>query len=663
MSELATDTALRRAQVTLATTTVIVAAALWLSGLAISAIDLPISLTAGLGAIAAGAAWSSLVVAVGGVLLAWLLVAGSNDSMRERDGIVIGLAMAAVALPDLLFALLSSPEWTLDGQVRPRSIALWTVSRTALATAFLIGPLRAATAYRPRAIATPLLLITAGAWTLALAVAFGIPLPTLQTYGAVAPRPYDLPALLLFATAGLVVLPQAFRQRPSALGRAVMMSMVPQVLAQIEAAFGSAPGLDDHDLVALLLRLIGYAALVGALTLELLGRTRLVTAAAREFETTRRELTRQTEELVRVDRERIVQEAKRRRAERLLQMLEKAVERMSIGVVITEPDATILYVNPAGSTMHGYTPGELMGTRFDLLAPDGEAPPEPGADAPPGRPWVREQMSRTRDGGTFPCRLVSDRVRDDHGEVVAVVTCCEDISERRRVEQMKQDFIATVSHELRTPLTSIVAALGLLGQASLRSDPDRLDELTSVAHRNSHRLLNLVNDLLDLQRLSSGRLSLDAQTVDIAPLLEEAAAGMRAFAQEKDVRIAVRAERRLRVVADRRRMVQVLLNLLSNAIKFSPAGGEVDISGRTEGESVVLAVRDSGPGIPEAFRAQLFERFTQADASSARITGGSGLGLAIARQLVEAMGGSIGFDTVEGEGTTFHVALPLASEG
>jgi len=363
--------------------------------------------------------------------------------------------------------------------------------------------------------------------------------------------------------------------------------------------------------------------------------------------------------LVRVDRERVVEEAMRRRAERLLRLLENAVERMSIGVVITEPDGTILYVNPAGASMHGYTPRELIGTRYDLFAPEGEPARPPASGTLDGRGWMREQISRTRDGAAFPARLVSDSVRDEDGHLLAVVTCCEDISERRRVERMKQDFIATVSHELRTPLTSIVAALGLLGQSALRDDPDRLKELTAVAHRNSLRLLHLVNDLLDLQRLSAGRLTLEMTPLEVAPLLDEAAAGMRAFAEERGVRLEVQARSGLRAVADRRRLVQVLLNLLSNAIKFSPQGAPVRLCGSREGERVVLSVQDQGPGIPPAFRDRLFERFTQADTSTTRATGGSGLGLAIARQLVEAMAGEIDFHSLD-RGSTFAVRLPAS---
>ena len=219
---------------------------------------------------------------------------------------------------------------------------------------------------------------------------------------------------------------------------------------------------------------------------------------------------------------------------------------------------------------------------------------------------------------------------------------------------MKQDFISTISHELRTPLTSIVAALGLLEQPTLRSDPERIGELTSVAHRNSRRLLDLINDLLDIQRLSAGRLTLDATAIDVLPLLDEAAAGMRAFAHERGVRIVVEAAPGLVAVADRRRLVQVLLNLLSNAIKFSPKDAPVHLGGADEDDTVVLSVTDHGPGIPENFRAHLFERFTQADASTARATGGSGLGLAIARQLVEAMAGAIEVETEEGQGHDLH---------
>lgn len=653
-----------RIQVALVSTIVALSAIVWLGGLAAAGADLSIGAFADgalIDLLKAAATWTAAWVALGCTLAALILLASTGTTQDDKEATLIAVSMAGAAVLDALTAVALVRQGLEAASPAGPAIAIWTLSRSYLAAALLLGGMWLGRARTTRFVALALGSIGGVAVALGIAVLLGAPLPPMSVYGAVAPHPWDLLALVLFALAGLVVLPHLVRVRRTALGRALMLSTVPHVLAQIDAAFGGSPAFEGHSMVTHLLRLIAYSGVAGALALSLLSRVRSVSITKREFETTRRELSRQTEELVRVDRERILEEAKRRRAERRLLMLERAVERMSIGVVITEPDGTLLYVNPAGASMHGYSTSDLIGTRYQLLAPDGEPAGTPVATPTSGRPWVREQMSRTRDGATFPSRLVSDNVRDDAGDLLASVTCCEDISERRRVEQMKQDFISTISHELRTPLTSIVAALGLIAQPALRNDPDRLHELTTVAHRNSHRLLQLVNDLLDLQRLSVGRMSLESMPIAVEPLLDETATGMRAVAHEHDVRIEVQCPQGLRTIADRRRLVQVLLNLISNAIKFSPSGAAVELSARSVDDRVILTVRDQGPGIPKAFQAQIFERFTQADASTARATGGSGLGLAIARQLVEAMAGTVEFETQEGQGTAFHVHLPAGS--
>lgn len=592
--------------------------------------------------------------------LATALFIGSDNRRHEHGALLVMLAFGASALVDAAATatLLGGVATGRDAGVLP--LVLWTVSRTVLGIALALVARNVLVGATKRAFIGLGLGVAVVAVVSSIAAFAGMSPPWLVLYGAVVPRPWDLPALLIFAITGLWLVPAMYRRRPTLLLQVLIASCLPLVLAQIESAFGAARIGQGHDAIAHLLALIAALGLMIALFVEMTARLRLARQRSLAFETTRQELSRQTEELMRVDRERILEEAKRRRAERFLQMLEKAIERMSIGVVISEPDGTLLYVNPAGASMHGYEPRELIGTRYELLAAVEDSvsagPPEPLA----GRPWVREQLSRTRDGNTFPARLVSDNVRDEEDRLTATVTCLEDITERRRVESMKQDFISTVSHELRTPLTSIVAALGLLEQPSLRGDPERLGELTGLAHRNSRRLLDLINDLLDIQRLSAGRLALESTAIDVLPLLDEAAAGMRAFAHERGVRIVVESEPGLVAIADRRRLVQVLLNLLSNAIKFSPEDAPVHLGGTDESDTVILSVSDRGPGIPETFRVHLFERFTQADASTARATGGSGLGLAIARQLVEAMGGSIEVETEEGRGTTFLVRLPRA---
>lgn len=248
-----------------------------------------------------------------------------------------------------------------------------------------------------------------------------------------------------------------------------------------------------------------------------------------------------------------------------------------------------------------------------------------------------------------------------HGqELQATRAIFRDITERKIIDRMKSEFISTVSHELRTPLTSIIASLGLLQSGQLDGDAKRTNELIAVAHRNSNRLLQLINDLLDLRMLAAGKVSYQRHSVEIASLLDEALRGIEDYASSLKIELELdEIDPELHVVADRNRLIQVLNNLLSNAIKFSPKGEKVLVSAhRSEGWGVIT-VADHGQGIPEDFQHRLFERFTQFDASATRSTGGSGLGLSIVKGLVEGMEGRVRVETEMGEGTSFYVDLPL----
>jgi signal transduction histidine kinase len=235
-------------------------------------------------------------------------------------------------------------------------------------------------------------------------------------------------------------------------------------------------------------------------------------------------------------------------------------------------------------------------------------------------------------------------------------------AERREVERMKNEFVSTVSHELRTPLTSIRGALGLLSGGLAGPLPDEAAEMIGIAHRNSERLIRLVGDILDLEKMESGGLDFHLEPVELGPLLRQSAEAHRGYAEEYGVRVETVLEAPgARAVVDADRLLQVLANLLSNALKFSPRGEAVTLRLERAGRALRVSVKDRGPGIPEAFQARLFQRFAQADASDSRRRGGTGLGLSIARAMVERMGGTLGFTTAEGAGTTFWFELPEAA--
>jgi signal transduction histidine kinase len=224
--------------------------------------------------------------------------------------------------------------------------------------------------------------------------------------------------------------------------------------------------------------------------------------------------------------------------------------------------------------------------------------------------------------------------------------------------RLKGEFIGTVSHELRTPLTSITASLGLLLANGADSHQDPADaQLLAIAYNNCQRLTRLVNDILDVEKLDAGKVAFDFRLVELSSVLEQVTEGTRALAEKADVRLVLKSSAHTFVHADPDRLTQVFSNLLSNAIKFSPPGSEVIVLLERDGASARVSFRDHGPGVPPEFRPRLFERFAQATNGARK--GGTGLGLSIARDIVQRLGGEIGYADAAGGGAIFRVVLPL----
>ena len=232
-----------------------------------------------------------------------------------------------------------------------------------------------------------------------------------------------------------------------------------------------------------------------------------------------------------------------------------------------------------------------------------------------------------------------------------------ELVQQLRVADEKDEVISIVSHEVRTPLTSIHGALTLLMAGVGGELNERGQKLLDVACRNTQRLVRFVSDGLDLKRMESGTSAFDLRAVEVAPFLRQAIEASRAYALQWGVTVTLgRVPRRLHVRTDADRLMQVMTNLLSNAIKFSPPGQPVVVESSCRDRLVRISVRDHGRGVPESFRRHVFEKFAQAQPSSAR--GGSGLGLSISKAIVERLGGRIGFRTAAGHGTTFFFDLP-----
>jgi signal transduction histidine kinase len=256
----------------------------------------------------------------------------------------------------------------------------------------------------------------------------------------------------------------------------------------------------------------------------------------------------------------------------------------------------------------------------------------------------------------------------EEGRVSGMVVAFQDVSERRRLEKMKDEFISTVSHELRTPLTSLRASLGLVQSGSLDKRPEKQHQMVDMAIGNCDRLIRLVNDILDFDGVENGRLPLHRQPVEAIDLLRRAADVAHSAATQVHIGFKIEAPPAT-VFADEERVLQVLNELVANAIKFSPPSTTIRLAAQSAGmnasgsNEICLIVEDQGRGIAPEKLERIFDRFQQGDASDSRALGGTGLGLALCRSIVEQHGGRIWAESEHGKGSKFLFTLPAATAG
>lgn len=340
-------------------------------------------------------------------------------------------------------------------------------------------------------------------------------------------------------------------------------------------------------------------------------------------------------------------------------------DSVSNGIFIVDPaTGRFIDANQPGLRMFGYEKYELMDCDIGTLSSG--VPPYTLEDAIEihrslciGDCKIFEWQCKTKEG-----KLLWGEVSLNYtaiNQIPTIVAIVRNISERRRIEQMKSDFVSTVSHELRTPLTSIVASLALLGEGVAGQLPDRATRLIAIARQNSQRLVRLVNDILDMESIESGGIVFDMRPVELRPLVADVIEANQLQADASRIAVQMNAPDGSPIVlGDRDRLTQAVTNLLSNAVKVSPLGSTVTVTVAQKDNSAKICIRDHGPGIPEAFRPRLFQRFTQVDSALARQKGGTGLGLAIVKEIVERHDGCITFECPQQGGTIFQVALPLA---
>ena len=335
-------------------------------------------------------------------------------------------------------------------------------------------------------------------------------------------------------------------------------------------------------------------------------------------------------------------------------------------IIIINGRGLIETFNHAAERTFGYREDEVLGHNLSMLMPEPHRAAHDGhLDAYERRgegrslEQNRELQAVRRSGEVFTIELRVSEI--NHRGERKFIGLVRDITERKRVERMKSEFVSIVSHELRTPLTSITGALGLITGGALGEVPPAIGQMLEIAQHNSQRLGLLIGDLLDMEKLIAGKMSVRLDPQPLAPLLDDALRSNQAYAERLGVPLVLGAQAQETVLADAHRLQQVLANLLSNAAKFSPTGEVVTISSERRGDHVRVSILDRGPGIAQSFRQRIFEKFSQADSSDTREKGGTGLGLAISKELIERMNGRIGFDSEPGQGACFWFELPLSS--
>jgi len=378
--------------------------------------------------------------------------------------------------------------------------------------------------------------------------------------------------------------------------------------------------------------------------------------------------------LVVVDNESLRHALERRVAERTAQLRalaaerERTLESVAEGIYGVDSRGRVTFVNAAAAHMLGVAADDLVGRPAHATF---HAPDEDGTPDTPDTCYVTEALRDgvtvtaeedvyvRADGTKVPVEVTAGPLRDETG-IRGAVVAFRDITERREVERLKDEFVSVVSHELRTPLTSIRGALGLLDSKALDGAPERRARLLEIALDSSERLARLVNDILDTERLEAGRARLELEERDLDALVADAVEQVTVLADQAHVALRP-VPSHLRVSADGERIVRALTNLLGNAVRFSSTGDTVTVTAAPVDDLVEVHVDDQGRGIPPDKLEAIFRRFEQVDASDTRERGGSGLGLAIARTIVDQHGGSLwAVSGGEGQGSSFRFTLRRA---
>lgn len=340
------------------------------------------------------------------------------------------------------------------------------------------------------------------------------------------------------------------------------------------------------------------------------------------------------------------------------------IDNVFDAVVAIDTEGTIASFNLAAEQIFGYSEEAVIGKNVNMLMPEPYSSEHAsyllnylnGGEAKIVN-QQREIEGLKSNGETFPIELAVSEIEIDG--VKTFIGIIRDISERKKVDRLKNEFISTVSHELRTPLTALNGAVNLIASGAFGELSEQAMQLIKNAKRNGDRLLTLINDLLDMEKMVAGKMQFTIDVCDLQSIIDDAMSVNETYAKQYNVSfIKTGIQETIDINVDRNRLEQVLSNFLSNACKFSPPESEIQINVDKLGNNVKVSVIDCGEGIPESFKVNIFQKFTQVDSSMRRKTGGTGLGLSICKELIERMQGSVGFESVEGVGSTFYFIIP-----
>ncbi|OGL47357.1 MAG: hypothetical protein A2161_10275 [Candidatus Schekmanbacteria bacterium RBG_13_48_7] len=339
----------------------------------------------------------------------------------------------------------------------------------------------------------------------------------------------------------------------------------------------------------------------------------------------------------------------------------KLYQQSADGILIHDPSGKILNVNNAFLNLIGYTESEILSMNLrELFHQDVKETLEQVLMAIIRTEHTRFEISFLKKNETlFPAEISAAIIELKGRKVIQYII--RDISERKHIELMKNEFISIVSHELRTPLTSILGSLKLI--MSGMDEPTTKSNLLDIAYRNSERLVKLVNDILDIEKIESNNMEFINKPIEIMHFVEKTIEANQAYGKQFGIKFVLQKQLPgVLVNADSDKLTQVLTNLLSNAAKFSPHNDVVEISVFSHNESVRVAIKDNGPGIPEEFQSRIFDKFAQAGSPINQEIKGTGLGLSICKAIIEKLNGRIGFEVMKTKGTVFFFDLPVWCE-